>query len=1028
MEQLGTATDSLDAFMATLSGPVAGNRHECLSFSVPYSRNGSACELDPVAQSHDIQQQPRRSPCLKAEPGSPTKTGLVSDGHEIEHLGASEKNGLHQSAGSWPSAAEPSFSGTGNGTPGTSPRHEPAKRQRHWGAASRTAHLADRTRQVQALQPRSEPCLSSLPASSRPDNADTVSVPASSDTEDNDAASGSMQVEGVTADRRHRTVSEAPGVLVRDLEQPHRLLGVSLLHNWEQTGLPTTILDWLKDGLGMGHPTLVQRACIPVLVRGHHCVGVAETGSGKTLAYLVPLLRYLIRSWRDRGRRRTCPVAVIITPTRELAMQVHKLLVTLLQHLSWPSCSALEPERYAADASLRASVADPDIAVPAMPESWCLCAYGGADLAANVATLCRGVRVLIGTPGRLISLLQLNRGRFLHLRGTALLVLDEVDRLLDLGFAPQIQRILAATSTQVQMAFFSATLPPIMEKLIRKLISQQRQAAIASDGSHHQRYRARRRLVLIRCTTRPLTMPQSPGSAYEPGIPLTIQQRVHVLPETDPPQAVEQGEAARFAALLDLLDRHTTARMLVFVSRQEQVDLLFQRLVEWHRQEKQQASKRAPALRRAANEAIEHMLALHGGIDQGDRDDTWDLFRHPLKRSADAGSHASCRLLLATSLAARGLDVPDLDVVVNFHAPRSLEDYVHRVGRTGRANRLGVAYTLFVPHQDDFAAPFLVQCLEAAGQEVPSALATARERWMGTKRPRFARQGAQMPMIECGATRSHVAAPAATRRTIEESRETRSVSGDVASYPPMSPVEASCPATRHVGRSPKTDDLPAASFDGDGAQTVSHASSSMQGCGYSTGLASAAPQQQQQQQQQQQSIPSASGHRCRRVEWRPPEYRGRGFTFDTRDLERLRRRLVPATTTDSILLGAGADSSLVEQHQLEACSAKDAVLWADECTAILVINGYPGTVRQRVTSSAFLRHIFEKHGCRVLVKGAYQRNLPERRSRATFHAMPEIQRPLYLWFEAPTTAALQGALQHAQHELASDKSIEETMF
>jgi superfamily II DNA/RNA helicase len=766
----------------------------------------------------------------------------------------------------------------------------------------------------------------------------------------------------------------------QDLVSGSREPGVAPLRNWEETGLPSSILDWLEDGLQMKQPTVVQRACIPVLFQGHHCIGVAETGSGKTLAYLIPLIRCLFRSEKYQEGVRASPTAVVITPTRELAIQVHQVITTLLQRLDWSVTRSISTRNNGRRSIQKGRV---------RAAERCLCAYGGADMAANITGLCRGVRVLIGTPGRVISLLQMNKGRLLSLQTTSLIVLDEVDRLLDMGFAPQIHRILERASADVQMALFSATLPAAMERLVRKLVLQ------------HSPKMSLRRLILVRCGISVSTIPQ---------IPHTIDQRLEVLPSAEAMNAsADHDDAARFAALLDILRWHTNTRMLVFVSRQEQVDLLFQRLDRWYHDQQKDAHLDASAL--APYASIENMLALHGGIDQSDRDDTWQSFRSAAaaaaaKETTDHRRDATCRLLIATSLAARGLDVFDLGVVVNYHPPRSLEDYIHRIGRTGRANRAGVAYTLFMPQRDDRVAPFLRQCFEAAGKSVPDVLLAACQRLLTSRAQGRRRSQSNEPSVRASNPKT-VAKDEPVFSEMNDCHRASSKGALVASRiaaehstPPNEMEPSAMPSAKDVFTRSVTD------------KTSPDPKHTAQGEHSSTSTVATGPRAADHALKGEHSArPISLGDRGRSI-W-PSEYRGRGFAFDQRDRERQYRRLLPGTLdpedpySENISVTIPSDG--LSEH------ARVPVVFSEPNIAMVPINDYSAAVRQRITRSTFLSRILDRHGCRVLVKGNFQR--PTTKTLKSFLEMTEAQRPLYLRLEAPTAPSIHAALEEIRHEI-----------
>ncbi|KAK4534388.1 hypothetical protein CDCA_CDCA01G0413 [Cyanidium caldarium] len=435
------------------------------------------------------------------------------------------------------------------------------------------------------------------------------------------------------------------------------------LPHWAQAGLPSTLLDVLLHRMHFAQPTLIQSVCIPLLLSGRSCVGLAETGSGKTLAYVLPLLRHVAAQPRAVGH---APIAVVIAPTRELAVQIHRVIRPLA-------------------AAVRSGDGHEDDVIR------CLCACGGADIAAHIRRLQRGVEVLVCTPGRLIALLAANHGRVAHLHRVTWVTLDEADRLFDMGFGPQVQAILERVRPDVQLAMFSATLPPAVQRVVRR--------AFRDSPTHPA--------VLVRCGTggndhAAAGVDAGDHAVFRGAVPPHIDQRVEVLEGSS-----GSNDAMRFAALLDILSRHPEEMVLVFVTRQDDADALYQRL-----------HTDAPALAERAEfspqlvRRWQQALVLHGGVEQSDRQFTWSEFRHAQRT----------QLLIATSLAARGLDIPQLRVVINYHPPSHYEDYVHRVGRTGRAGRPGIAYTLLDAQRDRTWAQWVIRGLESAGRAVPPAL------------------------------------------------------------------------------------------------------------------------------------------------------------------------------------------------------------------------------------------------------------------------------------------------------------------
>ncbi len=326
--------------------------------------------------------------------------------------------------------------------------------------------------------------------------------------------------------------------------------------------------------LGFEETSPIQSAAIPLIMAGHDVVGQSETGSGKTAAFCIPAIERV-----DPARRVT--QVLILTPTRELATQVadevHKL------------------------AAFKKGVHS----VPV---------YGGASYERQFAELKRGAHIVVGTPGRLVDHMQ--RGT-LDLSQVGMLVLDEADRMLDMGFREDIEKILAAAPAGRQTVFFSATMSPEIQTLVR------------SHARDAKTVRVEQRVVA--------------------GPPL-VEQICH-----------EVRHHAKLDAVVRVLDFHDVKSGIIFCNTQRMVDELADALV-------------------ARGHSAER---LHGGMAQAQRTRVMNNFKK-----------ASFALLVATDVAARGIDVNDLELVVNYDLPYDAEDYVHRIGRTGRAGRKGRAVTL----------------------------------------------------------------------------------------------------------------------------------------------------------------------------------------------------------------------------------------------------------------------------------------------------------------------------------------------
>ncbi len=335
--------------------------------------------------------------------------------------------------------------------------------------------------------------------------------------------------------------------------------------------------------LGYEEPTPIQSESIPPLLAGHDVLAQAATGTGKTAAFALPIL-HRIGAAADRGN---APSALVLVPTRELAMQLAEAF-----------------HRYGREIGVRV-----------------LPVYGGASMVTQLNALKRGVDVVVATPGRALD--HVNR-KSLALGSLNALVLDEADEMLDMGFAEDLDAILAATPKTRQTALFSATLPARIGAIAAKHLKDPVRIAIAKE------------------TTAPGKMPKVRQTAY----------------------VVARGH--KRAALGRILDIESPAAALVFCRTRLEVDDLTETL-------------------KGRGMRVE---ALHGGISQEQRDRVMKKLRT-----------GALELVVATDVAARGLDISHLSHVVNYDVPSSPEVYVHRIGRTGRAGREGVAITLAEPRE-----------------------------------------------------------------------------------------------------------------------------------------------------------------------------------------------------------------------------------------------------------------------------------------------------------------------------------------
>ena len=345
--------------------------------------------------------------------------------------------------------------------------------------------------------------------------------------------------------------------------------------NFSQLGLHPTLLS-VCESLGYTEPTPIQVQAIPIVLGGSDLIGCAETGTGKTAAFLLPIIQRMMKTPRPGIR------ALIIAPTRELATQIEA------------SYRSLAPQK-----NLRV-----------------ITLIGGTGLSQQTAALRRGVEVVIATPGRLLDHVERGAINFSYIET---LVLDEADRMLDMGFWPAIRRLLSLLPVKRQTLLFSATMSPAIEQLARTTMNQP---------------------VLVEVNPR--------GHA-----PATVQQTAYPV-----------STASKTALLLDLLERERFERVLVFTRT-----------------------------RRGA-ERLSHILEARSlKVNRIHADRT-----QPQREAALSGfKRGHTRVLVATDIAARGIDVDSVSHVINYDVPAAPEDYVHRIGRTGRAGNQGRAITLVTP-------------------------------------------------------------------------------------------------------------------------------------------------------------------------------------------------------------------------------------------------------------------------------------------------------------------------------------------
>jgi ATP-dependent RNA helicase RhlE len=344
-------------------------------------------------------------------------------------------------------------------------------------------------------------------------------------------------------------------------------------------GLDASLLRAVRE-MGFTRPTPVQQDAIPPALAGRDVLACAMTGSGKTAAFLLPIMQRLL------GTRRGATRALVLTPTRELAAQTEAHLAELAVHTPLSGAAV----------------------------------FGGVDMGPQEHAFRNGVDVIVATPGRLLDHF---RHPYARLTGLEVLVFDEADRMLDMGFLPDIRRVLRHLPPPRQRLFFSATMPPPIVRLAREMLRN----------------------------------------------PATVNLERKAAPAVGITQAAYPvGQERKSALLFELLKRGDLKSVLVFTRTKHRANRLAQ-FLEGHR---------VPAAR------------IHGNRTQAQRTAALTGFKT-----------GHFRVLVATDIAARGIDVEALSHVVNFDVPAAPDDYIHRVGRTGRADATGDAFTFVAPNEED---------------------------------------------------------------------------------------------------------------------------------------------------------------------------------------------------------------------------------------------------------------------------------------------------------------------------------------
>merc|ERR1712000_780781 len=378
------------------------------------------------------------------------------------------------------------------------------------------------------------------------------------------------------------------------------------VETFDEAGFPAYVMSEVKQQ-GFTHPTAIQSQGWPMALSGRDVVGIAETGSGKTLTYCLPAIVHI--NAQPLLAPGDGPIVLVLAPTRELAVQIQQ-----------------EMTKFGKSSRIRNT-----------------CVYGGVPKGGQIRDLSRGVEVCIATPGRLIDMLESGKT---NLRRVTYLVLDEADRMLDMGFEPQIRKIVGQMRGERQTLMYSATWP----KEVRRL---------ASDFQHEPE------LIMIGCSGDNLVANKN------------IKQIVEVVKEWDKP--------GKFTAFMEEAYKGKVVKSIVFTDTKRACDYLADEL-----------QKRGWPV-----------AAIHGDKDQSQRNAVLKDFKEGV-----------VPILIATDVAARGIDITDIEYVINYDFPQTVEDYIHRIGRTARGERQGTSYSL-ITSEHCRCIKQLIEVMERSKQEVP---------------------------------------------------------------------------------------------------------------------------------------------------------------------------------------------------------------------------------------------------------------------------------------------------------------------
>jgi ATP-dependent RNA helicase DDX5/DBP2 len=436
----------------------------------------------------------------------------------------------------------------------------------------------------------------------------------------------------------YREIPEHKNIKIEDIENYYKENSINIkfdhmekipppILNFDQLNFTKEINEMIKSRFSSPFP--IQAVGWPIALKGFNMVGLAETGSGKTLSYILPALMHIRE---QKHSHKSGPLVLIVAPTRELANQIHNVV-----------------EEYSTKFGIRST-----------------CLYGGVSKRDQINKLSRGVDIVVATPGRLLDIINMGKT---NLHKTSFVILDEADRMLDMGFEQDLRKILGQVHTDSQILMWSATWPVEIRKLANEFLKQYVHIKIGDQENG---------LSLNKRIQQKFKFCQENNkfqSLFELLLQIHLKSRDDTVVTETTIDIKKENETSNFN------------KTIIFTNYKSRCDVLVNDLRSKFK-----------------------IDSIHGDKSQYERDSTIHKFKK-----------GDTKILVATDVAARGLDISDVKVIINYDYPNSLDDYVHRIGRTGRSGKTGISYTLWSEENDHRAKP-LVELLKKADQEIPNEL------------------------------------------------------------------------------------------------------------------------------------------------------------------------------------------------------------------------------------------------------------------------------------------------------------------